>query len=192
MIIKVKANKIVNGLELVTRDKKCTCYRVKPTELSKAIKTVYEQTGICKIKVIIEDSKEVLDDESVTKKVKKNQQELLELIVGEKIKILTEEKNVKKFFEAVGFEDAGDIAYKIYVGITKCSEFEIKNEHNIYMCVWKKVFPHCAHRDDSLEYLTLRASIKKWWDTTEYTSLYKILPYNQFMNFLLRNTGYEV
>lgn len=195
MIIKVKSKIIVEGLEIISQSSNSISYRISPIDFGRATKAIYVQTGALKFKVILEDSKEILDDESVSRKVKKTQKELIAQVVGNKIKILTEEKDIKKFFKEIGFDDKDDIAYKLCIGVTKYID-EYKRsyigKHHLLTYVWRKVFSDTIRREDSIEYCTLRNSIQMWWSKTEYTSLYKTLPYNQFLRFILRNTGYDV
>ena len=71
MIIKVKSKIVVKGLEIISEGSNSISYKVNPIDFCKATKKIYKQTGVLKFKVVLEDPKEILDEESVSKKVKK-------------------------------------------------------------------------------------------------------------------------
>lgn len=195
MIITIKSRGAkVKALEnnLISEDSKKSSYRIKPSELSSALQQIYTETGIWKVKLIVEDKTEV--------GIKKETQlECLEQLTSKHLHILEKEKDIKKFFKAVGFKDEGNILYNLYVVMTELdAEFveKVKKDgHGSMASIYAKAFRMCyalpKNVEVSPEYSILMNSIATWMkkNCKEYK---KNIGYNIFLKLLLKHTGYKV
>lgn len=195
MIITIKSRGAkVKSLEqnLISEDSKKSSYRIKPSELSGALQQIYTETGIWKVKLIIEDKTEV--------GIKKETQlEYLEQLTSKHLHILEKEKDVKKFFKEIGFKDEGNILYNLYIVMTELdAEFveKVKREgRGSVASIYAKAFRMCyalpRNVEVSLEYSILIDSISSWMkkNCKEYK---KNIGYNIFLKLLLKHTNHKV
>lgn len=192
MIVTIKSRgSKVKSLEknLISEDSKKSSYRVRPEELSDVLQQIYKETGIWKVKLIIEDKSEV--------GIKKETQiELLEQLTSEYLHILENEKDIKKFFKAIGFKDEDNILFNLYVVMTELDQDFVekvkKENHGSVASIYAKAFRLCyalpRNVEASSEYRILMNSIASWMkkNLKDYK---KNIGYNIFLKMLLKHTG---
>lgn len=195
VVVKTRGNK-VKSLEknLISEDAKKSCYRIKESDLIGVLQQIYLETGICKVKIVIEAPSDV-------GMKKETQLEYLERITSENLNILEKDKDVKAFFKAIGFKDNSNILYNVYDAITKIDSVfveKVKEKNygsvgSIYSTVFIELYPtakkyYSAVNALSPEYKALQKSISDWMNKycKERT---KNIGYNVFLKLLLKHTG---
>lgn len=200
MILKVKTTDVIKKLEgcLILRDKKKSEYRIDSKDLSKAF-VLIANAGISKVKVEIE-TKDYPKKEETPEKVEKVslQMQYLEDILGAKVKKLEKHRDIKKFFEAINFNDMDSTIYAIYQNIIELPEIELANilykanhkTSGIYTSIIKKVYD--KELVDARK--SMCSSIKSWLEENhpDYKQeIGRTISYSVFISFLLKHTGYK-
>lgn len=197
VVVKTRGNK-VKSLEkkLISEDAKKSCYRIKDSDLIEVLQHIYLETGICKVKLVIEEPSDV-------GMKKETQLEYLERITSKNLYILEEDKDVKAFFKAIGFKDNSNILYNLYDAITKVEpdfvekvkETNYGSLGSIYSAVFIELYPtvkkyYSAINTSSPEYKALQKSISTWMEK-HCKERSKNIGYNVFLKLLLKHTGYK-
>lgn len=189
MIITVKTKGVkVKALEknLISKDSKKSSYRIESSQLDDALYHIYLETGIWKVKVIIEDPNEVGAK-------KKTEIGYLEHITYNYLHILEDEKDVKKFLKAIDFKDENNILFDVYTVLTDKKfvekfKFEYLNfsKNRIFSAAMREIYGE-ETLNKSQE---LKNSISVWSKNNckEYD---RSIKYNVFFKLLLKHTGYE-
>lgn len=178
----------VKALEtcLIEEDSKKSSYRIEPSNLNNSLKYIYQETGIWKVEVIVEDSSELgINKETV----KETAFQYLERITSKHLYILKKEKDVKKFLKAIGYKDGSDTLYEIYRVMV--NEKNIKKIYDSYYFGKRSVYRLVLnHFFDKEKIENLKEDIAVW--CKKYCKERdRSINYTAFIKLLLKHTSHK-